>query len=75
MIIPILALVVVLRSFSLFRFIKILLIYLAFFSYPTHATDDLEQLSLEQLMNVTITGASRYEQKPQQIAASAHVIT
>lgn len=36
---------------------------------------ELEQLSLEQLMNVTITGASRYEQTARQAAASVHVIT
>lgn len=39
------------------------------------ATTNLEQLSLEQLMNISIVGAAKYEQKQQQIAAAVSVIT
>jgi len=69
------SLVVLLRSFSLLHLLKALPIYLACIALPIYAVDDLEQLTLEQLMNITITGASRYEQKQQEVSASAHVIT
>lgn len=36
---------------------------------------NLEQMSLEQLMNISIVGASKYEQKQQQVAAAVSVIT
>ncbi|WP_292919289.1 TonB-dependent receptor [Nitrosomonas sp.] len=39
------------------------------------ATANLEQLSLEQLMNISVVGASKYEQKQQQVAAAVSVIT
>jgi len=42
---------------------------------PAAAASNLEQLSLEQLMNISITGASKYEQKQQQVAAAVSVIT
>ncbi|PSJ18593.1 TonB-dependent receptor [Nitrosomonas supralitoralis] len=42
---------------------------------PVFATANLEQLSLEQLMNINIVGASKYEQKQQQVAAAVSVIT
>ena len=35
----------------------------------------LTALSLEQLLNVSITGASKYEQRLNQVAAAASVIT
>ncbi|UJP05225.1 MAG: TonB-dependent receptor [Nitrosomonas sp.] len=39
------------------------------------ASTNLEQLSLEQLMDIRVVGASKYEQKQQQVAASVSVIT
>ncbi len=42
---------------------------------PVLATKHLEQMSLEELMNVSIVGASKYEQKQQQVAAAVTVIT
>ncbi|QOJ21071.1 MAG: TonB-dependent receptor [Gammaproteobacteria bacterium] len=39
------------------------------------AAADLEQMSLEQLMNINVVGASKYEQKQQQVAAAVSVIT
>ncbi|MBS0498430.1 MAG: TonB-dependent receptor [Proteobacteria bacterium] len=39
------------------------------------AATDLEQMSLEQLMNINVVGASKYEQKQQQVAAAVSVIT
>ncbi|WP_297324460.1 TonB-dependent receptor [Nitrosomonas sp.] len=44
-------------------------------SLPVFATKNLEQLSLAQLMDITIVGASKYEQKQQQVAAAVSVIT
>lgn len=42
---------------------------------PVFATKNLEQLSLEELMNVSIMGASKYEQKQQQVAAAVSILT
>lgn len=39
------------------------------------AATDLEQMSLEQLMHINIVGASKYEQKQQQVAAAVSIIT
>ncbi len=39
------------------------------------ARADLDTLSLEDLLNVSITGASKYEQKVDQVAAAVSVIT
>jgi iron complex outermembrane receptor protein len=36
--------------------------------------EDLTALSLEQLLEVTIVGASKYEQKQAEVAAAASVI-
>ena len=47
----------------------------AAFAAPAHATDDLTSLSLDQLMDVTIVGASKYEQKQSEVAAAVSVIT
>lgn len=45
--------------------------------HPTHAAqpDDPMSLSLEQLMEVTVVGASKYEQKQSEVAAAVSVIT
>ncbi len=42
---------------------------------PAWAGDDLTVLSLESLLDVTIVGASKYEQKQSEVAAAASVIT
>lgn len=39
------------------------------------ATADITQMSLEQLMDVSIYGASKYEQKQSEVAAAVSVIT
>ncbi len=44
-------------------------------SLPVFAAADLEQMSLEQLMNISVVGASKYEQKQQQVAAAVSIIT
>lgn len=44
-------------------------------SLPVFATKNLEQLSLAQLMDITIVGASKYEQRQQQVAAAVSIIT
>lgn len=43
--------------------------------FPVFAAKNLEQMSLEELMNISIVGASKYEQKQQQVAAAVSVIT
>lgn len=59
-----------------FSVTKTLLFGLLFMlSLPVFATQNLEQLSLEQLMNIAVVGASKYEQKQQQVAAAVSVIT
>ncbi len=42
---------------------------------PARAGTDLTTLSLEQLMGLTVVGASKYEQKQNEVAASVSVIT
>ncbi|NTV95474.1 MAG: TonB-dependent receptor [Thiobacillus sp.] len=42
---------------------------------PAHAEKDLAELSLENLMGITIVGASKYEQKQSEAAAAVSVIT
>ena len=44
-------------------------------AYSLAAISDITQLSLEQLLDVTVIGASKYEQKQQRVAASVSVIT
>ena len=45
--------------------------------YPVHAAQpaDLTSLSLESLMELTVVGASKYEQKQSEVAAAVSVIT
>lgn len=47
----------------------------AAFAAPIHAATDLTSLSLEQLLEVTIVGASKYEQKQSEVGAAVSVIT
>lgn len=47
----------------------------AAFAAPAHAAGDLTSLSLDELMEVTIVGASKYEQKQREVAAAVSVIT
>jgi outer membrane receptor protein involved in Fe transport len=47
----------------------------AAFTAPAHAAADLTSLSLEQLLEVTVVGASKYEQKQSEVAAAVSVIT
>jgi len=42
---------------------------------PVCAAESLEDMSLGQLMNISITSASKYEQKQTQVAAAVSVIT
>ncbi|PTQ77226.1 iron complex outermembrane receptor protein [Nitrosomonas oligotropha] len=44
-------------------------------SLPALATTNLEQMSLGELMNINVIGASKYEQKQQQAAAAVSIIT
>jgi outer membrane receptor protein involved in Fe transport len=47
----------------------------AAFAVTAHAATDLTALSLEQLLEVTVVGASKYEQKQSEVAAAVSVIT
>jgi iron complex outermembrane receptor protein len=40
-----------------------------------HANADLTALSLEQLMDLRVVGASKYEQKQSEVAAAVSIIT
>jgi iron complex outermembrane receptor protein len=42
---------------------------------PAAAQDDLAELDLEKLLETTVTGASKYEQKQSEVAAAVSVIT
>lgn len=54
----------------------LLLIFLYFLGVlPAHAIQQLEELSLEELINVKIIGASKYAQNPREVAAATSVIT
>ena len=44
-------------------------------SFQALASKQLEDMSLEQLMNISITGASKYEQKQNEVAAAVSIIT
>lgn len=55
---------------------RYLLLYLVFVpAFPVFASSNLEQMSLEQLMNISVVGAAKYEQKQQQAAAAVSIIT
>ena len=43
--------------------------------FPVCAAKNLEQMSLEELMNISVIGASKYEQKQQHVAAAVSIIT
>lgn len=47
----------------------------AAYAVSAHAATDLTALSLEQLLEVTVVGASKYEQKQSEVAAAVSVIT
>ena len=51
------------------------LLLLAGVAAPGHAAEDLTSLSLEQLLDVSIVGASRYAQSQGEVAAAVSVIT
>ena len=56
--------------------IQVLLLSLALLATsPVQAATDLTELSLEQLLNVSIIGASKYEQKQDEVAAAVSIIT
>lgn len=44
-------------------------------AFPARAATDLTALSLEQLLNLTVVGASKYEQKQSEVAAAVSIIT
>ena len=43
--------------------------------FPASAAPDLTKLSLEQLMDIKVVGASKYEQKQSEVAAAVSIIT
>lgn len=60
------------------RKLHVLLLCLPLLAAPIHcaaAVEDITQLSLEQLLDVSIIGASKYEQKQDEVAAAVSVIT
>lgn len=61
---------------SAFRLLgRLLCLYSIAAILPVYANTRLEELSLEDLLNISITGASKYEQKQQQVAAAISIIT
>ncbi|HQV88171.1 MAG TPA: TonB-dependent receptor, partial [Nitrosomonas sp.] len=44
-------------------------------TFSIQAATNLEQLSLEELMDIRVVGASKYAQKQQQVAAAVSIIT
>ncbi len=44
-------------------------------AFPVRAATDMAALSLEQLMEITVVGASKYAQKQSEVAAAVSVIT
>jgi outer membrane receptor protein involved in Fe transport len=54
---------------------KSLLVAVLMIGLPAQAGTDVLRLSLEQLMDVTVIGASKYEQKQNEVAAAVSVIT
>ncbi len=54
---------------------RLLCLYSMAAALPVYANTRLEELNLEDLMNISITGASKYEQKQQQVAAAISVLT
>lgn len=55
---------------------KALLIYLlSIQAIPAFASKNLEQMSIEELMDIRVVGASKYEQKQQQVPAAVSIIT
>ena len=42
---------------------------------PARAANDLTALSLEQLLEMTVVGASKYEQRQSEVAAAVRIIT
>lgn len=44
-------------------------------AFPSRAAVDLTALSLEQLLDVSVVGASKYEQKQSEVAAAVSIIT
>jgi outer membrane receptor protein involved in Fe transport len=51
------------------------LLVLAWAAFPASAGHDLTTLSLEQLMGITVVGASKYEQRQSEVGASVSIIT
>ena len=56
-------------------FRSLLLYLLLAHAVPASASKNLEQMSIEELMNIRVVGASKYEQKQQQVAAAISIIT
>jgi outer membrane receptor protein involved in Fe transport len=44
-------------------------------AFPAYASRDLTTYNLEQLMSLTVVGASKYEQKQSEVAAAVSIIT
>lgn len=57
------------------RIALLALLLAAAWTAPATARTDLDALSLEDLMNLTITGASKYEQRQEEVAAAVSVIS
>ena len=60
---------------AMHRYKALLLSLLFTQAIPGYAAKDLEQMSIEELMDIRVVGASKYEQKQQQAAAAVSVIT
>lgn len=57
------------------RFTLLALLLATAWSAPVAAKSDLDALSIEDLMDLTITGASKYEQRQAEVAAAVSVIS
>src|SRR5690349_6769572 len=69
------AYVVITRPASVLAWVTLLVSFALAASFPARAATDLTQLSLEQLLDVTVVGASKYAQRQTEVAAAVSVIT
>jgi outer membrane receptor for ferrienterochelin and colicin len=60
---------------QVFRYRKLLLCLASVLAWHSAAAADVTDMSLEQLMQIDVVGASKYQQKLSQVAAAGSVIT
>src|SRR5579862_880908 len=63
------------EAVQLFRYSRLLLCLAGVVTLHEAAAADLTDMSLEQLMQISVVGASKYEQKQSEVGAAVSVIT